>query len=42
MRHAAAFFILLFALVSAGCSEGAGAPTEEMRLESSQDLQGKK
>lgn len=32
MRHAAAFFILLFALVSAGCSEGAGAPTEEMRL----------
>ncbi|WP_301168885.1 hypothetical protein [Brevibacillus nitrificans] len=32
MRHAAAHFILLFALVSAGCSEGADASTEEMKL----------
>ncbi|MDR7316329.1 hypothetical protein [Brevibacillus nitrificans] len=32
MRQAAAFFVLLFALVSTGCSEGAAAPTEEMKL----------
>ncbi|RNB88359.1 hypothetical protein EDM59_04335 [Brevibacillus nitrificans] len=32
MRHAAAYFILLFALVSAGCSEEAPAPTKGMKL----------